>query len=109
MLRRGTAAAAWGGGLLSLAGPYPATLRERQEGVWAGLRPGRASGPRVETEVLAGGGAGGPMRVVHCYGHGGSGVTLAMGCAHAVLRAHLAPFLPPPVGRAGRERERSRL
>ena len=24
---------------------------------------------------------GGPRLLVHCYGHGGSGITLAMGCA----------------------------
>jgi hypothetical protein len=86
-----------------------------QEVVWVGLRPGRTSGPRIETELLppsvpqpaetaaaasalpyAGAGAGEAVRVVHCYGHGGCGVTLSMGCAEAVLRSHLAPFLPPP-------------
>jgi hypothetical protein len=59
--------------------------------------------------------------VVHCYGHGGSGITLgtqftcftgtkvrtltheapvAMGCAHDVVLNHVAPFVLPP-GLAG--------
>lgn len=40
-----------------------------------GLRPVR-SGVRLEAEG----------RVVHCYGHGGAGVTLAWGCAEEVVR-----------------------
>ena len=43
-----------------------------------GLRPGRPT-VRLETELLAGG------PVVHCYGHGGAGVTLAYGCANEVV------------------------
>lgn len=43
-----------------------------------GLRPGRPS-VRLETE-LAGHGP-----VVHCYGHGGAGVTVAYGCAEDVV------------------------
>jgi D-amino-acid oxidase len=39
-----------------------------------GLRPGRAD-VRLETETLGG------KRVVHNYGHGGSGFTLSWGCA----------------------------
>ena len=39
-----------------------------------GWRPGRRSGPRVEREG----------RVVHAYGHGGAGFTLAYGCAKTV-------------------------
>jgi D-amino-acid oxidase len=43
-----------------------------------GLRPGR-SAVRLQAEARAGG------RVVHCYGHGGAGVTLAYGCAVDVV------------------------
>ncbi|MGW0119355.1 NAD(P)/FAD-dependent oxidoreductase [Streptomyces sp. NPDC003327] len=41
-----------------------------------GLRPVRAGGVRIEAEPLPGGG-----RLVHHYGHGGAGVTVAWGCA----------------------------
>jgi D-amino-acid oxidase len=43
-----------------------------------GLRPARPS-VRLEAEARAGG------TVVHCYGHGGAGVTLAWGCAEEVV------------------------
>jgi len=43
-----------------------------------GLRPARPS-VRLETELTGSG------PVVHCYGHGGAGVTLAYGCAEDVL------------------------
>jgi len=43
-----------------------------------GLRPVRSS-VRVEEEQR------GEQRVLHCYGHGGSGVTLSWGCADEVL------------------------
>jgi D-amino-acid oxidase len=43
-----------------------------------GLRPGRPV-VRLETENRSGG------PVVHCYGHGGAGVTLAHGCAQDVV------------------------
>ncbi|MEU9852752.1 FAD-dependent oxidoreductase [Streptomyces sp. NPDC047974] len=41
-----------------------------------GLRPARAGGVRVEAVRLPGGGL-----LVHHYGHGGAGVTVAWGCA----------------------------
>ncbi|HEX8095665.1 FAD-dependent oxidoreductase [Jatrophihabitans sp.] len=44
-----------------------------------GLRPARPA-VRLETELLADG------PVVHCYGHGGAGVTLAYGCAEEVVQ-----------------------
>lgn len=44
-----------------------------------GLRPARPS-VRLEGEQLPKGGL-----VVHCYGHGGAGVTLSWGCAEEVL------------------------
>ncbi|MFC9594321.1 FAD-dependent oxidoreductase [Streptomyces sp. NPDC056944] len=43
-----------------------------------GLRPARAGGVRIEAVPLPGGG-----RLVHHYGHGGAGVTVAWGCAEA--------------------------
>ena len=45
----------------------------------AGLRPVRPT-VRLEAERRGGG------TVVHCYGHGGAGVTLAWGCAAEVVR-----------------------
>ncbi|MFB7371245.1 NAD(P)/FAD-dependent oxidoreductase [Streptomyces sp. NPDC056222] len=41
-----------------------------------GLRPARSGGVRIAVEPLPGGG-----RLVHNYGHGGAGVTVAWGCA----------------------------
>ncbi|MFF8378581.1 FAD-dependent oxidoreductase [Streptomyces sp. NPDC015661] len=43
-----------------------------------GLRPARTGGVRIEAVPLPGGG-----RLVHHYGHGGAGVTVAWGCAEA--------------------------
>ncbi|MGW4856601.1 FAD-dependent oxidoreductase [Streptomyces sp. NPDC004288] len=43
-----------------------------------GLRPARTGGVRIEAVELPGGG-----RLVHHYGHGGAGVTVAWGCAEA--------------------------
>lgn len=57
-----------------------------QENIWVGLRPGRAP-LRLETEEVA------SVPVVHCYGHGGSGITLAMGCAEDVVANHVVPRL----------------
>lgn len=47
---------------------------------WVGLRPGRGS-VRLETETLQLPGRRQPLPVVHNYGHGGAGLTLAWGCA----------------------------
>jgi D-amino-acid oxidase len=48
----------------------------------AGLRPGRTGGIRLEVTE----GAKPGQQVVHNYGHGGAGVTLAWGCADEVVR-----------------------
>jgi glycine/D-amino acid oxidase-like deaminating enzyme len=53
-------------------------------GGWTGLRPGRVSGMRLEKEeVYTEGGR--RVVVVHNYGAGGSGYTLAWGCAGEVV------------------------
>ncbi len=44
-------------------------------GAHVGLRPVRAGGPRVERDG----------NVIHCYGHGGAGLTLSWGCARRVV------------------------
>ncbi|MEU9283794.1 FAD-dependent oxidoreductase [Streptomyces sp. NPDC048275] len=46
-----------------------------------GLRPHRSSGVRLEADAQP---PGRVKRLVHNYGHGGAGVTLAWGCADAV-------------------------
>jgi D-amino-acid oxidase len=46
-----------------------------------GLRPAREAGVRIEAVRLAGGGL-----LVHNYGHGGAGVTVALGCATAAAQ-----------------------
>jgi D-amino-acid oxidase len=56
----------------------PELGRARVRAHRVGLRPARPS-VRLEAEGTASGG-----RVVHCYGHGGAGVTLSWGCADEV-------------------------
>lgn len=56
----------------------PALAGARVLGGAVGLRPARPA-VRLEAEARPGG------RVVHCYGHGGAGVTLAWGCAEEVV------------------------
>jgi len=55
---------------------------------WVGLRPGRST-LRLEVEALDLGdeSQSGSIQkpVIHCYGHGGSGLTLAWGCAGHVV------------------------
>ncbi|MER7516566.1 FAD-dependent oxidoreductase [Streptomyces sp. NPDC126499] len=57
----------------------PEIARARVLGHRVGLRPARAAGVRIEAEPLPGGGL-----LVHDYGHGGAGVTVAWGCADRV-------------------------
>jgi D-amino-acid oxidase len=54
---------------------FPELKQQKVLGSWAGLRPYRPS-VRVERE----------NNIIHNYGHGGSGFTLAFGCAHEVVR-----------------------
>jgi D-amino-acid oxidase len=54
---------------------HPEILAER-----VGLRPFRKSGICLRTDQLRDG-----RRVIHNYGHGGSGFTLSWGCAHDAL------------------------
>ncbi len=55
----------------------PALAGARVLGHRVGLRPARPA-VRLEAEQVGG------SRVVHCYGHGGAGVTLSWGCAGEV-------------------------
>lgn len=55
---------------------FPELAQQEVIGSWAGLRPYRAD-VRVEKER--------GTNIIHNYGHGGSGFTLAFGCATSVL------------------------
>ena len=61
---------------------------------WAGLRPFRAGGVRLESERHLV--AGRWRHVVHNYGHGGAGVTLFWGCALEVAELVRRLLLTPP-------------
>jgi D-amino-acid oxidase len=65
----------------------PELARARVVGHRVGLRPARPT-VRLEEERHADG-----ARAIHCYGHGGAGVTLSWGCADEVLA--LAEERPP--------------
>ncbi|CAA9486704.1 MAG: hypothetical protein AVDCRST_MAG30-1137 [uncultured Solirubrobacteraceae bacterium] len=68
--------------LARCAALVPALAGAKVIGERVGLRPVRAGGPRVEAEAVPGG------TVIHDYGHGGAGWTLAWGCALEVV-AHV--------------------
>ncbi len=55
---------------------FPELKQQKIIGSWAGLRPYRAT-VRVEREA--------GTNIIHNYGHGGSGFTLAFGCAEEVV------------------------
>ncbi|MBM7442502.1 D-amino-acid oxidase [Streptomyces sp. HB132] len=59
----------------------PEIAGARVVGHRVGLRPARDAGVRIEAEELPGGGL-----LVHNYGHGGAGVTVARGCARAAAQ-----------------------
>lgn len=65
---------------------FPALRSAEIKSVWAGLRPGRTP-LRLDSNVKDG------KFIVHNYGHGGSGITLAMGCADDVFKNHIIPYL----------------
>lgn len=68
---------------------FPSMQDATIESTWAGLRPGRTP-VRLDSETIN------DILIVHNYGHGGSGITLAMGCANEVVQNHLIPkFLEP--------------
>jgi glycine/D-amino acid oxidase-like deaminating enzyme len=60
----------------------------------AGLRPCRHGGLRLEAERLAVGGR--TLRVVHQYGHGGSGISIALGTAEAATALARGELGLPP-------------
>ena len=66
---------------------FPSMRDAPIETVWAGLRPGRTP-LRLESSVTQSG-----ALLCHNYGHGGSGITLAMGCADDVVKNHILPYL----------------
>ena len=70
---------------------FPAMRDAPIELVWAGLRPGRTP-LRLDSSVVKRGDRR-PLLVCHNYGHGGSGITLAMGCADDIVKNHVEPFL----------------
>lgn len=55
---------------------FPLLASQKVIGSWAGLRPYR---PNVRVEKETG------KNLIHNYGHGGSGFTIAFGCAESVL------------------------
>jgi len=64
----------------------------------AGIRPCRRGGLRLESERVGG------KTIVHNYGHGGCGVTLALGCAESAadrVRGDVGPDAPVAVLGAG--------
>lgn len=71
--------------LAGVAGRLPALGPQHVRAVKVGLRPCRPT-LRLEVEDLPDG-----RRLVHDYGHGGSGFTIAHGCAEAVAEMVLAP------------------
>ena len=68
------------GGMIGPDRLHPMRLTpDRVTRVLVGLRPYRAAGFVVRTETLGG------KRLVHNYGHGGSGVTLSWGTSHQAV------------------------
>ncbi|MEO5892738.1 MAG: FAD-dependent oxidoreductase [Ferruginibacter sp.] len=62
---------------------FPVLKKQQVTGSWAGIRPYRAE-VRLEREKN--------KNIIHNYGHGGSGFTLAFGCAETVAAIVAADF-----------------
>lgn len=69
----------------------PALVDARVVGTWAGLRPARRGGCRIELQPISSNDA---PRIIHNYGHGGSGVVTSWGCADVVARLVASVFSP---------------
>ena len=89
---------------------FPSLKTAPVEKVWAGLRPCRRSGIRMECNILTNTVPRSliayrsfesedadlipnTVAIAHCYGHGGCGVTLGMGCAHDLVCNHIKPLI----------------
>ena len=77
--------------LCDIARLFPSLKHAPVDNVWVGLRPGRGRVRCGDGEVVTI--AEKKVLVTHCYGHGGSGITLAYGCASDVVDNHVLPFL----------------
>lgn len=76
--------AGWPAEALELVGITPADMwSARTRGAISGIRPVRPVGARFELEHHDG------CTIIHNYGHGGAGVTVSWGAAHAVKTAAL--------------------
>lgn len=73
-----------------IAEVFPSLAEAPLENIWVGLRPGR-SPVRLDSQVQKNR-LGKEVPVIHCYGHGGSGVTLSVGCAHDVVNNLFTPW-----------------
>jgi hypothetical protein len=51
---------------------------------WVGLRPARSSGPRIEKEIATNANKE-SFAILHNYGHGGTGVSLSVCSAEAIV------------------------
>lgn len=83
---------------------FPSLRDAPIEKIFVGLRPVRdevrlecgevlvasGSSSSISTE---GSGGGASVVVAHCYGHGGCGITLGMGCAEDLVVNHLLPLM----------------
>ncbi len=65
---------------------FPAFQRAKIECIWVGLRPGRST-VRCESTLV------GRTIISHCYGHGGCGITLAMGCAEDLVNNQIMSLM----------------